>query len=79
MVSQLNKVQHGYKSFAYAIILYSIMYERVVLLRPVVAVPIGGPWEPRMRRWAVVMPRGSGSMVESYWNATTEAWFEANP
>ena len=73
MVSQLNKVEHGSKSFAYASILCSIMYERVVLLRPMVVVPIGGPREPRMRRWAPVMLRGDGGMVGSYWNATKEA------
>lgn len=49
------------------------MYERVVLLRPVVAVPIGGPREPRMRRWAPVMPHGGGGMVGHYWNDMTEA------
>lgn len=58
MVAKLNKVHNGLKLFAYASILYKIMYERVVLLRPVVAVPLGGPREPRMRRWAPVMPRG---------------------
>ena len=56
MVSQLNRVQRGSKSFAYASILCNIMYERVVLLRPIVVVPIGGPREPRMRRWATAMP-----------------------
>ena len=55
------------------------MYERVVLLRPVVAVPHGGPREPHMSRWALVMPRGGGCMVGRYWNATTEAWFKVNP
>ena len=55
------------------------MYERVMLLRPVVAVPIGGPRDPHMRRWAPVMPRGSGAMVGHYWNNVMEAWFEANP
>ena len=79
MVSELNRVQRGSKSFAYAIFMCSIMYERVVLLRPIVAVPIGGSQEPRMRRGAPVMPRGSGGMVGCYWNDTTEAWFEANP
>ena len=54
------------------------MYERVVLLRLVVDVPIGGPRELRMRRWAPVMPRGGGGMVVRYWNNMTEAWFEAN-
>ena len=49
MVSQLNKVQRGSKSFAYASILCSIMYERVMLLRPMVVMPAGGPREPRMR------------------------------
>ena len=49
-----------------------------MLLRPVVAVPIGGLWEPRMRRWAPVMPRGDGGVVGHYWNDTIEAWFEAN-
>ena len=56
MVSQLNRVQRGSKSFAYTSILCSIMYERLVLLRPIVEVPIGGPKELRMRRWAPVMP-----------------------
>lgn len=78
IVLQLNWVQHGSKSFAYATILCNIMYERVVLLRPVVAVPIGGPREPRMRRWASVMPCGGGGMVGRYWNDTMEVWFEAN-
>ena len=55
------------------------MYERVMLLRPVVAVPIGGLREPRLRRWALVMPRGGGGRVGRYWNDTTEAWFKANP
>ena len=50
-----------------------------MLLRPVVAVPPGGPLEPRMRRWEAVMPRGGGGMVGHYWNTTTEAWFEVNP
>ena len=40
--------------------------------------PIGGPREPRMRRWAPVIPRGGGGMVSHYWNNTMEAWFEAN-
>ena len=73
MVSQLNKVQYGQNSSVYASILCSIMYERVVLLRPVVVVPIKGPREPRMRRWALVMPQGGGGMVENYWNAMIEA------
>ena len=64
----MNRVQHGSKSFVYTRILCSIMYERVVLLRPVVAVPIGGPREPRMRRWAPVMLRGGGGVVGHYWN-----------
>ena len=78
MVLELKKVQRGSKSFAYASILCSIMYERVVLLRPVVVVPPVGPREPYMRRWALVMPLGDGGMVGRYWNAMTEAWFEAN-
>ena len=49
------------------------MYERVVLLRLVVAMPIGGAREPRMSRWAPVMPWGGDGMVGSYWNATIEA------
>ena len=79
MVSQLNRVQRGSKSFAYASILCNIMYERVVLLRPVMAVPIGGTREPRMRRWAPMMRCDGGGMVGRYWNDTMEAWFEANP
>ena len=63
MVLQLKKVQRGSNSFAYASILCSIIYERVVLQRLVVAVPIGGP---RMRRWAPVMPRGGGGRVGRY-------------
>ena len=54
------------------------MYERVFLLRPVVAMPPGGPWEPCMRRWALVMPRGGGGMVGHYKNTMTEAWFDVN-
>ena len=49
------------------------MYERVVLLRPMVDVAIAGQWEPRMRRWDPVMPHGSGGMVEHYWNDMTKA------
>ena len=79
MVSELNRVQRGSKSFAYTSILCNIMYERVMLLRPMVVVPIGGPTEPRIRRWALVMPPGDGGMVGRYWNDTTEAKFEANP
>ena len=55
------------------------MYERVVLLWPVVVMPIGEPWELGMRRWAPVMLQGGGGMVGRSWNATTKAWFEANP
>lgn len=44
-----------------------------------VVVPAGGPWESHMRRWAPMMPQGGGGRVGRYWNATTEAWFEANP
>ena len=73
MVSQLNRVQRGSKSFAYASILCNIMYERVMLMRPVVPVPIWGPREPCMRRWASVMPRGGGGRVGRYWNHATEA------
>ena len=42
MVTQLNKVHSGSKLFAYASILCRIMHERVVLLRPVMAVPPRG-------------------------------------
>ena len=55
------KIQDGSKLFAYARILYSIMYERVVLLRPVVVVPPKGPWEPCMRRWG-----HGGALLECY-------------
>ena len=43
MVMQLNKVHNGSKLFAYANILCNIVYERVVLLRRVVVVPLRGP------------------------------------
>ena len=43
MLAEISKVLDGSEIFTYAIILCSIMYERVVLLRPVVAVPFGGP------------------------------------
>ena len=72
-VAQLNKVHSGSKLFAYAKILCRIMYERVVLLRPVVEVPPRGPWELCMRRWAPVMSRGSAGMVGRYWNTMIEA------
>lgn len=51
------------------------MYERVVLVRPVVPVPIGGLRELRMKRWAPMMPCGGGGKVGCYWNDTMEAWF----
>ena len=55
------------------------MYDRAVLLRPIVTVPVGGPREPRMRRWDSMMLRGDGGMVRNYWNTTIEAWFKVNP
>ena len=71
MVMQLNKVHNRSKLFSYGSILCNTKYDRVVLLRPVVVMLLGGPQEPCMRRWASVMPCGGGGMVGYYWNATT--------
>ena len=79
MLAQLSKFWDGSKLFTYSIILCSIMCEWVVLLIPMVVVPTRGPQEPCMRMWAPVMPRNGGGRVGHYWNATIEAWFEANP
>ena len=80
MVTQLAKAQRGaIKTFFYASILCSIMYEQVVRLRPFVAVPLGPLRDPRMCRWALVMPHGGGGEAGRYWDLMVEAWFESNP
>lgn len=80
IVSQLTQVQQLLlKTFGYGSLLCSILYERVVMLHPVVIVLAGPPWEPRMHCWGRAMHQEGRGEVGRYWTDMVEHWFQWSP
>lgn len=80
MLCKLTYVQHGtLRSFYYASVLCTIMYERVVMLCLILELLTGPATDPRIRCWAPVMSRARDGVARRYLNATIEYWLKSNP